>query len=65
MHTDECSLQGAGNRHPKVVKNLYGYDRDEYAQVIANEALAVPDDHSIVMIGHNGPSELGTVKIYC
>lgn len=47
------------------MKNLYGYDREEYAQVIANEALAVPHDHAIVMIGHNGPSELGKGQICC
>lgn len=41
------------------MKNLYGYEQDEYAQVIANEALAVPDDHAIVIVGHNGPTELG------
>jgi len=54
-------FSGGGRvRHPQLIENLYGYKGTEQcAQVIAQTAVAAPDDHAVVIMGHNGPSGLG------
>lgn len=35
---------------------------DQYGEIITQTTLDAQPDHTIVMIGHNGPTELGNAK---
>lgn len=51
-------------KNPQVVESTFGFKPEEYAQAIADVALAALDEHAIVIVGHNGPIGLGMESVH-